>query len=218
MICERAGISQQDFSNNAGMLEYRDYIERQRPVYIWRITEKGRDTVKDLRKKRKRLAEFEKLKTGKDVSPQVRGHEIEDLLTEVIADEGWKVKTGERPQGMEYDIVFSKDHEYFLVSCKWEKEPAQGEVVQLLITRAHDAGYYAGVFISMLGYTDNCIVLTKERKTNQKVLLFGPKDVESLFSNAEEIFSEKRWFTNLLDEKIQKLIHQNIILVDGIAH
>jgi len=218
MICKRANISRHDFDNNVEILAYQDYFEQQYPLDIWRIAPRGRETVKELRKRRKRLAEFENLKAGNDITPQARGHKIEDLLAEVIGEEGWKVKTGERPQGMEYDIVFSKDHEYFLVSCKWEKEAAQGEVVQLLITRAHDAGYYAGVFVSMLGYTDNCLVLAKERKTNQKVLLFGPEDVESLFSNAEAIFSDKKWFSDLLDEKIQKLVHQNIILVDGVSN
>jgi hypothetical protein len=49
-------------------------------------------------------------------------------------------------------------------------------------------------------------------------MLGGRSDVESLFSNAEAIFSDKKWFSDLLDEKIQKLVHQNIILVDGVSN
>jgi predicted transcriptional regulator len=217
-ICKRAGISLQDFSNNAGILEYRDYIERQHPVYIWRITDRGKDTVKDLRKKRKRLVEFEKLSTGKDVNRQDRGHRIEDLLAEVMVDEGWKVSKRVRTEGAEEDLIINKDRDYFLISCKWEKAKKHWKEVSPLLSEAEWAGCYAGIMVSMSGFTASCTSRTKARKTPQKILLFGPKDVESLFSNAEQVFSEKHWFSDLLDEKIQKLVHKNVILVDGVGH
>lgn len=214
-ICKRAGISLQDYTNNAGILEYRDYIERQHPVFIWRITDRGRDAVKDLRKKRARLAEFEKLSKGKDVTPQARGHRIEDLLGEVANDEGWKVSKRVRTEGAEEDLIINKGRDYFLVSCKWEKAKIQWKEVSPLLSEAEWAGCYAGIMVSMSGFTDSCISRTKARKTPQKILLFGPRDVESLFLDAEQVFSEKLWFSDLLDEKIQKLVHRNAILVDG---
>ncbi|MBE3048494.1 restriction endonuclease [Candidatus Bathyarchaeota archaeon] len=217
MICKRAGISFQDFSNNAGILEYLDYLERQRPVFIWRITDKGKDAVKNLRRKRARQMAFNDLKAG-IVTPQERGHRIEDLLVEVIRDEGWNATPRVRAEGVEHDILFNKDRDYFLVSCKWLSEKVQWIDVSPLISEAEGAGCYAGIVISMSGFTEECIGRVRARKTPQKILLFGHKDVELLFSNAEEVFSEKQWFTDLLDEKIKKLVHQNIILVDGVSN
>jgi hypothetical protein len=209
-ICENANITRQEFENNKGILVYGDYIEQQYPLDIWRITTRGRDFVKELRKKRSRLAEFNKLKAQIGVTPQVRGHRLEDLLKEIIEDEGWNAEKRVRQLGMEFDIIFNRDYSYFMTSCKWEKEPIEADDLDQLVMRAQEMNCNAGILVSMSGFTDGCIVRARAKRPIQQVVLFGPEDLERVFLN------EKR-FTDLLDEKIRELKHKSAMLVDGKA-
>ena len=212
MICQRANISLQDFANNAGILAYCDYIERQGAFYIWRITEKGKELVKDLRRKRAHLKEFEKLGELIDMTRQVRGLKFQKLLAEVIEDEGWKVKEGARPQGKENDIVITKDLiNYFLVSCKWEAEPIQVPVVEHLRSRAQGMVFSAGILVSMSSFTPNCMDEVLQGRALKEIVLFGPGDIGAVFLN------EKK-FTDLLYEKIERLKHVGRVLVDGVEN
>jgi predicted transcriptional regulator len=212
MICERANISLQDFTNNAGILAYCDYIERQHPLHIWRITEKGKELVKDLRRKRAHLKEFEKLGDLIDMTRQARGLKFQKLLAEVIEDEGWKVKEGARPQGKENDIVITKDLiNYFLVSCKWEAEPIQVAVVEHLRSRAQGMVFSTGILVSMSGFTPNCMDEVLQGRTLKEIVLFGPEDIGAVFLN-------EKTFTDLLYEKIERLKHVGRVLVDGIEN
>ena len=205
-ICGQAGISRQDFDNNVGILVYRDYLE-QYPLDIWSMTQKGRETVKDIKRKRKRLEEFEGLKALEKITRPVRGHRLEDLLAEAIEDEGWEVEKRVQPKGKEYDIVIHKDSEFYLISCKWEKPAVQGKAVRDLFAGAQVMVCIAGILVSMSGFTPNCIGQALEYKTKQQIILFGPKDVSVIFHN------EAR-FSDLLKEKIKQLKLMGNILVD----
>jgi hypothetical protein len=210
MICERGGISRQDFDNNAGILAYCGYFEQQHPLDIWRITDKGRELVTDLWRKRAHLREFEKLGALIDMTRQARGLMFQKLLAEVIEDEGWKVKEGARPQGKENDIVITKDLiNYFLVSCKWEAEPIQVPVVEHLRSRAQGMVFSAGILVSMSGFTPNCIDEVLQSRALKEIMLFGPGDIGAVFLN------EKK-FTALLYEKIERMKHVSRVLIDGI--
>jgi len=212
MICERANISRQDFDNNISILIYGDYIEQQVSMDIWRITEKGRETVKDLRRKRAHLKEFENLKDLIDMNRQVRGLKFQKLLAEVIEDEGWKVKEGARPHGKENDIVITNDLiNYFLVSCKWETEPIQVAVVEHLRSRAQGMVFSTGILVSMSGFTPNSIGEVLQGRTMKEIVLFGPEDIGAVFLN-------EKTFPDLLYEKIERLKHVGRVLVDGNEH
>lgn len=212
MICERGSISRQDFDNNVGILAYCDYFERQHPLDIWKITDRGKELVRDLRRKRTHLKEFENLKDLIDMNRQARGLKFQKLLAEVIEDEGWKVKEGARPQGKENDIVITKDLiNYFLVSCKWEAEPIQVPVVEHLRSRAQGMVFSTGILVSMSGFTPNSIGEVLQGRTMKEIVLFGREDVGAVFLN------EKK-FTDLLYEKIERLKHVGKVLVDGISH
>jgi hypothetical protein len=206
LICERANISRQDFANNGGILVFGDYIEQQYPMDIWRITEKGKELVKDLRRKRKRLEEFENLGALVKMTRQARGHRLEDLLAEAIEDEGWEVEKRVQPKGKEHDIVIHKGSEYFLISCKWETPAVQGKAVRDVFAGAQAMVCIAGVLVSMSGFTPNCIGQALEYKTKQQIILCGPKDVSAIFLN-EASFSDQ------LNEKVKQLKLMGNILV-----
>jgi hypothetical protein len=207
-ICNRAHIRSQDFSNNIKILEYVDFIKQDGPFDDWLITLKGRDTVKDLRRKRNRLKEFEKLKDLIDITPQARGHKLEDLLGEVLREEGLEVNMRVQPEGMEHDIVFNEGSNYFLVSCKWEKKPIQPVEADILSTRAHEMACSAGILVSLSGFTSNCVKKALTKRAIKEIVLYGPKDVGTVFSNENK-------FMTLLNEKVKRLKLMNQILVDG---
>ena len=209
-ICQRANIVRQDFDNNKAILESSGYMERQGPFDIWGITQKGRDIVTDLRKKRRRLAEFNNLKELIGVNRQERGYKLEDLLEEVIAEEGWKTEKRVHQKGVEFDIVFNRDYNYFQVSCKWEKETIEADDLDQLAMRAQEMSCVAAILVSMSGFTEGCIVRTVAKRPIQQVVLFGPVDVESVFQN-------ERRFSDLMDEKIKELKHRSKMLIDGNA-
>jgi hypothetical protein len=205
-ICSHAGISRQDFDNNAGILVYCDYFE-QHPLDIWIMTQKGMETVKDIKRKRKRREEFKKLGDLDKITRQVRGHRLEDLLAEAIEDEGWEVEKRVQPKGKEHDIVIHKGSEYLLISCKWQKPAVQGKAVRDIFAGAQAMVCVAGIVVSMSGFTPNCIGQALEYKTKQQIILFGPKDVSAIFLN------EAR-FSDLLKEKIKQLKLMGNILVE----
>ena len=211
LICQTASITVQDFANNITILEYGDYVERLASMDIWRLTQHGKETIRDLRARRKRLAEFEDMKALINMTPQARGYSFQRLLAEVIENEGWKVKEGARPRGQENDIVITKDLiNYFMVSCKWEAEPIEGKEVDHLRARAQGNVCSAGILVSMSGFTPNCKGQALTDRTVKEIVLFGPRDIGDVFIN-------EKTFSDLLFEKIELLKHVNKILVDGIA-
>ena len=207
-ICSRSGVSTLDFQNNIEMLVHRNLVEQAGPLDLWKILPRGKDFVNDLRKKIRRQGEFKNLSKSPDGTPQERGHKLEDILTEVIEDEGWEVKKRVRTETAEFDIVFNKAFDYFMVSCKWEKKAINASAVDVLAARAGEMGCTAGILVSMSGFTAGCLKAALAKRSSHQVVLFGYKDIADIF------LSETR-FTSLLDEKIRELKLRNRILVDG---
>ena len=207
-IYRRTNVNEKDFYNNIGMLVYHGQVERNLVFDFWNITQKGRDAVKDFRTNKQRREEFEKLVDLVDMIPQTRGHKFERLLADVIRDEGWEVDTNVRPRGKEHDIVINRENDYYLISCKWENEPTEPASVELLGSRAQEMRCREGIFVSMFGFTNNCIKEALKKGHMPEVVLFGFRDIDQLFLN-------ETTFSDLLKEKIKQIKQKNVILLDG---
>ncbi|MCX6571022.1 MAG: restriction endonuclease [Candidatus Aminicenantes bacterium] len=207
-INRRTNINEQDFYNNIGILVYTEQVDKNLVFNFWNITQKGRDAVKDFRTKKQRREEFEKLVDLVAMTPQTRGHKFERLLADVIRDEGWEVDTNVKPRGKEHDIVINRGNDYYLISCKWENEPTEPGPVELLGSRAQEMRCREGVFVSMFGFTDNCIKEALKKAHAAEVVFFGFRDID-------QIFLSETTFTDLLKEKIKQIKHKNVILLDG---
>jgi hypothetical protein len=209
-ICAKANISELEFNNNIDLLAHWGLVERYGPFDQWKLLPNGKEKVKDYRCKRDRKKRFEDLKELRGVTPQQRGHGLEDLLEEVIAEEGWTTEKRIHQKGLEFDIVFNRDYSYFMTSCKWEKGAIEADHLDQLVMRAQEMDCVAAVLVSMSGFTKGCILRAVAKRPIKQVVLFGPSDMEAIFQN-------ERTFSNLLDEKIKALKHRSIMLIDGLA-
>lgn len=209
-LCREAIVDKQDYFNNKAILEDLYLIEKKtHRSYI--ITSSGLDKVNEYRKKVSRLEEFEKLDMLTDVTPQQRGHKLEDLLAEVAEDEEWEVEKRVRSQGQEHDIIMHTGLHYFLISCKWEKDPVQPKEVELLESRVRSrATTNGGIIYSMSGFTENCIEEARLKLSSALIILYGPFDIKSIFKN-------EKTMTGLLEEKLDQAMHHREILIDSIT-
>lgn len=207
-ISKRIDIGEREFYFNAGFLEYGNFIERSAPFPFWNISLKGKAKVKEYRLKKLRREEFKKMIDLVDMTPQTRGHKFESLLADVIRDEGWEVDTNVKPRGKEHDIVINKENDYYLISCKWENKPTEPDPVELLGSRAQEMRCREGIFVSMFGFTNNCINEALKKGHTAEIVLFGFRDIDQIFLN-------ETTFSDLLKEKIKQIKHKNVILLDG---
>ncbi len=205
-----AGVNKQDFANNKAILRDLFLVEKKtHRSYV--ITPLGRERVYEYKKKVAHLESFEKLEALTDITPQQRGHKLEDLLAEKAKEEGWEVEKRVRSQGQEHDLIMHVGTHYFFVSCKWEQDPIQPKDVELLESRVRSrATTNGGLFFSMSGFTDNSIEEVRLKMASVQILLFGPLDIRGLFKKDASL-------TDLLDDKLEQTMHHRKILIDGEA-
>jgi Mn-dependent DtxR family transcriptional regulator len=203
-----AGVNIQDFTNNDRILRDSGLVRRE-TLRHYIITPHGREMVRDYKKRVKRLEDFEKLEKLEGVNEQQRGHLLEDLLAETAEYENWDVKRRMRAQGQENDIIMHVGLQYFLSSCKWEKDPVQSKEVELLESRVRSRAITnGGILFSMSGFTVNCIEEVRLKMASALLILFGPADISCIMHNEISL-------TDLLDEKVDQVMNHRKILVDG---
>jgi len=206
----KADISSQDFFNNEKLL-IDSYLVEKKTHRAYVITQSGQEKVDDYKRKVSRLKIFEELEDLTDMTPQKRGHKLEDLLTDVAEDEGWDVEKRVRSQGQEHDIIMHIGTHYFFVSCKWKNKPLQPKDVELLESRVRSrATTNGGLLFSMSGFTDNCIGEARMKISSAQILIYGPSDIRKIFRNEVTL-------TDLLNHKLEQAMHHRKILVDGVA-
>lgn len=205
---KEAGVSNQDFSNNEKILLKKGWIKIESPR-DYSITSIGKEIAKDYRLKIQKLNAFENLLKLADVTEQKRGHELENLLADIAEYEKWNVDKRVSAPGEEIDIVMNKGLNYFFCSCKWVKNPIQPHEVDLLESRVRDRASTKGVLFSMSGFTPNCIDKIRSKISSSIIIPFGPVDIENIFRN-------KTSLSDLIEQKIDKIMKHKKILIDNI--
>lgn len=209
-LCQEADVNEQDFQNNELILRHLYLIEKE-TVRSYVLTSQGKEKVNEYKRKAGRFESFKKLEALTDMTVQQRGHKLEDLLAEVAEDEGWEVKKRVRSQGQEHDIIMHVGLHYFLISCKWEKNPIQPKEVELLESRVRSrAKTDGGIIFSMSGFTKKCIEEARFKISSAQILCYGPSDTKNIFKN-------KATLTELFEGKLNQAMHHRKILVDGVA-
>ena len=173
-------------------------------VGCFAITRRGAEAVNQWRHRNNLSTEFEQITTN---SPQVRGRSLQKLLAKVVEDDGWAQEEGVRTSNEEMDIVLYKNREYYLVECKWEKEPIGAAVVRELYGKVRNRVGAGGILISMSGFTSGAIQQAEDYVNDRLILFFGPNDVESLVYGRNTI-------EPMLNHKHQQLITRRRILFD----
>jgi len=176
-IVEKAQVSHRDFHSNIDILQTYGLVEHP-GIGVIRITDRGMQKVLEWRQRRQRLTRLYGLKGSPDA--QARGHALEALLAEAIADEGWGVESGVRAKGEETDLLVSCGTEYYLVECKWHARAIGASVYREFLSRVTARMGVRGVLISMSSFTSGTVDAARTRMSDGIIVLFGPSDVESV--------------------------------------
>lgn len=206
-ICSRAGVTPQEFSVQTGLLGYMPgglgLIAPVRAETL-RATPEIFEELAFLERDAERVARFDALKAGGRLSPQKRGHELEQLLVETIEPTGWRCARNVRAAGQEEDLVLSQGRELYLASCKWESRPASVSHVRDLLSRLDERVGVGGLFFSMSGFSKPARDRAERDLNKHLVLLFGPREIERLIRG-------EAFFPELLDARYQlAVVHRQL--------
>ena len=125
---------------------------------------------------------WNELRRGDGIKPQARGHALEELLADTARNEGLDVKTRVRASGEENDLVISKGHDHFLVSCKWEKKRAPNHYLESLRMRLLKRPGTFGILVSVGGFSKELVKEAEGNTSLGMVMLFGRGDLDRLFT------------------------------------
>lgn len=208
-IAREAAVSPSDFHLNRELLFDLGYLEGLMPnsAREYRATAFGRHWVDKIRGWNARVARLNALNSGTEVTPAVRGHELERLLQEHLVTEGWEAERNVRGPGEEHDLVISQERDVFFVECRWRKEKAEAGDLAKLRDRITARAGARGLFISMSGFTSGAIRDAEDRLERCVMLLFGPKEVGVVMRG-------KTAFTDLLNQRFKTAVSRRKIVVE----
>ena len=193
---EHSGIDQNLYLlHDAGLIE-------KSTTALFRITDLGRDNLERWQQHQQIADEYERIS---QLSPQIRGKELEKLFSKVISIAGWKADLDVQTGYEQIDVVVHKSREFYLVECKWEKNPIEASVVSELIGKLSKRVLTNGILLSISGFTSGAVSNAQDSTAFKTVLLFGKKDLEGLIADP---FS----FEILLTEKYNSLISKRKVI------
>jgi hypothetical protein len=129
-----------------------------------------------------------------ELSPQTRGREFQKLFAKVLEHQGWQQKNV-RTSNEEIDIIVYREGQFYLIECEWIKKPVQPKLIYEINGKLSNRPGVQGVAVSMSGFTEGSVKKVLEYTSSQIILLFGPKDAESLIyqTAAFEVLVEKKY-------------------------
>jgi len=195
-LSERTGLNiNLLLGNNLQVLKDLGYVESV-AVGLFQLTSKGIDAVAKLRQRSSIADEFEQLA---EMSPQARGRALQRLFARVVEQHGWYQEEGMRTSNEEMDVIVYREREYYLVECKWEKEPSQADVIRELYGKLGNRADVRGIVVSMSGFTEGAVKQVVDYASSRVILLFGPDNVRATIYGQET-------FDGLLNEKYKELV------------
>ncbi len=149
--------------------------------------------------------EFRELSELNQMTPQQRGKRLETLIAEVSEFVGWEQEPNVQTSYEQIDVVINKNREYYLIECKWEKDPSEAEVIDKLFGKLSRRAGTNGILMSMSGFSKGSVECVKDFTNQKLILLFGKKDIEQIISNPDS-------FEKLFNEKYKELVmRRNVI-------
>ena len=186
---------------NIRVLEGLGYVESYTPG-SYRITLQGLEVIQEQRERNKFAEEFQVLS---GLEPHTRGRELQKLLARMLQEEGWLQEEGVRTGHEDIDVIVHKGRDYFLIECKWEKEPIQAGVVRELYGKISNRIGVSGIIISISGFTQGAVKQVEDYAGDKIILLFGKKDFRQLVYNEVT-------FEDLLNRKYQELVTRRRVI------
>ena len=140
---------------------------------------------------------------------QERGYRFERLINAVLARDNLVPRTSYRPKGEQIDGSFLLDGRVYLVEAKWHDQPIPASTIYQFKGKVEGKVVGTiGVFISMSGYTKECVdALVLGKSLN--VLLLDGQDMAAAVSGSEA-------FTKLLRLRLREAAETGSVYRSGI--
>lgn len=161
----------------------------------YKIEDPGIAAVNKYRKTKGIADEFESVSA---MAPQPRGRALQKLIARLIKQQGWETDEGVRTSHEEMDVIAWREREYYLLECKWEKDPIEAPVVRELFGKLGNRIGVNGIMMSMSGFTKGAAEQASDFAGQRMILLFGEDAIKRMVYGAEP-------FTDLLDAKYRQL-------------
>ena len=187
--------------NNLQVLEYLGFVDSVTSG-SFKITHEGLDSV-NLWKTQVGFAEV--FRQISELNPQARGREFQKFFAKIIEYYGWSIEEGARTSHEEIDVLIHKEREYYLVECKWLKDPIEAPVVRELYGKLSNRSGVHGILASMSGFSQGAIEQGEKYASDRVILFFGTEDIRKLIYGL-------KLFDLLLDEKYQEFITRGKII------
>lgn len=172
---------------HANLFLLRDWSVIETMGMNYSLTSRGHELVAALNFREKVEAQWAELTAGETMSPQARGHALEELIAEQARNEGMAVDTRVRSNGEENDLVLSQGHLHFLVSCKWENGRAPAHYLDTVRIRIQKRPGTLGVLVSVGGFSEELIREAESNTSLGLVMLLGKGDLKRLFEGKEQL-------------------------------
>lgn len=196
-----SGTDEELLKTNIDVLMEANYIKFP-AVGSVEITYSGMQAV---RAWRAQTALAEDYKSIAAMSPYARGRELQKLFARIAGRHGWLPEEGVRTSNEEIDVIIHRDREYYLVECKWEKDPIEAGVIREFYGKLKKRADVRGIVVSMSGFTSGAKDEVKDQMGSRIILLFGKIDTENMVYNHAV-------FEDLLNEKYGKLVmHRQVV-------
>lgn len=172
--------------------------------HFGRITQEGLSLVEHWRDQEARLERFAEVE---GLEPAARGRKFQKVFSSALEEAGWSAVEGLRTSNEEIDVFLSRGREFYLVECKWLKEPVEAGVVRELHGKVRTRAGVNGVLASMSSFTEGARVAVQKCASDRLILLFGEADVRSIIDRPAE-------FESLLEQKIVALVMSGEVIYD----
>jgi hypothetical protein len=189
--------------NNIEFLETMGFLTSHLKLGDVQITESGLLAVEVLHFRSELSEDFKKIS---GMEPHRRGKELEHLIAKLADFEGWKVDESVRTSNEEIDIAIYQDQKFFLIECKWEKNPIETQAIGSFYSKLSKRDGVKGIFVSMSGFTKGAKEEVLIHMGDRIILLFGLSDVEKIIDHNVEL-------ETIIDEKLSRLITKREILL-----
>jgi hypothetical protein len=143
--------------------------------------------------------EFLDLENLEGITPQQRGRKLEQLISEVLEFAGWNQEANVTTSYEQIDVVIHHNREFYLIECKWEKDPIEADAIDKLFGKLSKRIGTNGFLMSMSGFTSGTIQNVQDSANQKLILLFGKEDIEEIIVNPNS-------FELLLNEKYKELV------------
>jgi len=202
-IMRQTGLDQKTLLQNSQVLDELGHTESL-SMGMSKITHLGLNAFEEWKERLKLATDYEDI-TG--LEPHRRGIEFQSLVRRVLESAQWSAEAGVRTSHEEMDVIFSRGREFYLLECKWERDPIEAGVVRELLGKLANRVDVKGTIFSMSGFTTGAIEQAEQCASQRIILLFGKGDMRSI------VYGEVS-FDDLLDSKYKALVTRRRVLLD----